>query len=374
MKTPMKIFLLWIAAMALYAASLVFLQHREVSLPALINRALLTLSFFITLFIVLKDQNKKNRFIFLNFLVFFSLTFFAHLYDFVGRTFLTGSKYSAILYYQYYLATFFLTLSLAIVYLVIDTLFNNFKVVQKYFAAGVIVLFFFVWYFHPILTNPMYMYSTEEMNQWKTLAQHVDKNPGILDAGELAKQVNLQSWRDGKAVGPLYPPENARRIEELLPYVEGNSYLMLLTQPLNANVISMNVMIIGFILLFFGYQYRKDPPQGAYVDKIMFVFLVFVSTEILHYWGYMHSVEWQSFTQLFNVGQYITTMMLFMMVVFFGLRLSFISSVQGEFYEAELAANPQRISRWRDWIDNIVLTRFFNFKPFHGRLFQSIGK
>jgi len=51
--------------------------------------------------------------------------------------------------------------------------------------------------------------------------------------------------------------------------------------------------------------------------------------------------------------------------------LKFITSVQGEFYEIELARNPDKISRWRDWVDNLVLSHFFNSNPFLGRFFQS---
>jgi hypothetical protein len=59
-----------------------------------------------------------------------------------------------------------------------------------------------------------------------------------------------------------------------------------------------------------------------------------------------------------------------LMVLFFALRLRFISSVQGEYYEAELQANPATVTRWRDWVDNLVLSHFFNYKLFNGRLFQ----
>ena len=93
--------------------------------------------------------------------------------------------------------------------------------------------------------------------------------------------------------------------------------------------------------------------------------------EILHNWGYIKSVEWNSLTELFSVGQYISIAIQLMMVLFFSLRLKFITSVQGEFYETELASNPQQVSRWRDWVDNLVLAQFFNFKLFNGRLFQT---
>ena len=93
--------------------------------------------------------------------------------------------------------------------------------------------------------------------------------------------------------------------------------------------------------------------------------------DILHTWGYIKSVEWGSMTELFAVGQYITVFAELMMVIFFSLRLRFITSVQGEFYELELAQHPKEISRWRDWVDNLVLSHFFNLKFFNGRLFQN---
>jgi hypothetical protein len=133
----------------------------------------------------------------------------------------------------------------------------------------------------------------------------------------------------------------------------------------------MNVLMIGWIILFFGYQYKKDPPQGAYVDKIMFLFLLICSMDIVHNWGFIKSIEWNSFGEIFRIGQYVTILIELLMVLFFSLRLRFITSVQGEFYEAELAAHPQQISRWRDWVDNMVLAKFFNFKIFNGRLFQN---
>jgi len=135
----------------------------------------------------------------------------------------------------------------------------------------------------------------------------------------------------------------------------------------------MDALLIGFILLFFGYQYKKDPPQGAYVDKIMFLILLLQSMDILHNWGFIKSVEYGSFTELFAIGQYITVFAELMMILFFSLRLRFITSVQGEFYETELAANPHQISRWRDWVDNLVLSQFFNYKVFNGRLFQKLS-
>lgn len=264
-----------------------------------------------------------------------------------------------------------LFLSVGVVYLVIDLLFREMRVYRKYLATFVIVLAFFGVLFHQYFKNPLYLYTTEEIKQWKTLNDQIPPGAETPIAAELSNTVRLQAWRDGVAVGDLYPEENLRRIEELIPYLEGDSYKILLWKPMSMNMIYMNVLVIGFLLLYFGYQYRKDPPQGAYIDKITFLFLLFSSTEILHQWGYIKSVEISALTDLFIIGQYITTAIQLGMVLFFGLRLRFISSVQGEFYETELQTNPQQISRWRDWIDNLVIAKFFNQKLFNGRLFQN---
>jgi len=293
----------------------------------------------------------------------------------VGRAFLKGFKYSSFFFYQYTNIATELTVALAVVYMVVDLLFRESKTYLKYSATVLIVLLFFLYYFHPYFSNPLYLYSTEDIKQWKTLEMYVS-SPALAHEGEnpepieLAEKVKLQSWREGVAVGDLYPEENVKRIEELVPYLAGENWEVLFCKPLYLSIIYMNVMLIGFIVLFFGYQYKKDPPQGAYIDKIVFLFLLFCSMEILHYWGFIKSLEWSAYNQMMTVGQYITVFIELLMVLFFGLRLRFIGSVQGEFYETELATNPKQVTRWRDWVDDMILSQFFNFKLFNGRLFQ----
>jgi hypothetical protein len=246
------------------------------------------------------------------------------------------------------------------VYLVIDLLLHNVKTPLKYFLSTSIVLVFFVWHFMPFFTNPMYLYSTEDIRQWKVLDTFTQAHPEMTSSEEIAANVNLKSWKDGQPVGDLYPAENVKRIEDLQPYLEGGNYMVLLYKPLYMNVIYMSVMLIFFMMLFFGYQYEKDPPQGAYIDKIMFTFLLFTSTEILHFWGYVKSIEWGLFLGLFDVGQYITVGVLALMVLFFSLRLRFITSTVGEFYEGELASNPHLVTRWHDLVDEFILKKVFN--------------
>jgi hypothetical protein len=62
------------------------------------------------------------------------------------------------------------------------------------------------------------------------------------------------------------------------------------------------------------------------------------------------------------------------MAAFFGLRLRFVTSVAGEFYENELVHSAQRITRWRDGLDNIILHHFFNPKAVTGVFFSQRTK
>ncbi|MGA9118721.1 MAG: hypothetical protein WB699_05105, partial [Bacteroidota bacterium] len=126
------------------------------------------------------------------------------------------------------------------------------------------------------------------------------------------------------------------------------------------NVIYLCVLCVGFIFLFFGYQYMKDPPQGAYIERIMFLFLVSTSLEILHAWSFIKSVEWGTIADILQKGQYVSILVLVLLALFFSLRLRFIKSVKGEFYENELASRPAGVIRWRDAVDNLVIRHFLD--------------
>lgn len=363
-----------------YLAALYFFPHSEVGTATFLNRLSQIVLFFVSAFLFRKEPIKSNRFIFLNFLVAFLIAILNFANDFVGIAFFSEDKYANILFWQYASIAFFFFFSLAIVYLVIDSLFHERKTFEKYSLTFGILFLFFGYFFTPYIKDSMTLYQTEDILQWKALHTHVSKSASakaLLEAGaqhqlalELANNVRLQSWQDAVAIGDLYPDKNFARIEKLVPYLEGDNYMILVLYPLYRDIVQINALLVFLIVLFFGYQYTKDPPQGAYIDKIMFIFLLFCSMEILHNWAFIKSLEWRTWNDLGNIGQYVTVCIEALMVLFFALRLRFITSVQGEFYETELATNPHRITRWRDWLDNLVLSQFFNFKIFNGRMFQ----
>ena len=372
-----KILWIWAALVATYATALLTLPHKEVGLSLFVVTSFQVLLALISFAIMRHEPSAKNKFIFANFGVFFSIAILGWIGPFVGkeRVLFTGIA-KANHYFEQYVGygAYGFFLAFAIVYLSVDTLFRDFKTAQKYFIAFAIVGTFFATYFHGFLVDPEYAYTTQDTRDWKQLeialkdfkSAHNDADP---TPAQLADRTNLFVYRDGVEVATLYDDARLARVEELFPYLEGENYLILLWKPAHYYMIFMGVLTVGFILLFFGYQYMKDPPQGAYIEKMMFLLLLSTSMEILHHASLVKSLEWTVFAEIIVAGQYATSVVFFLIAVFFALRLRFIMSVKGEFYETELEARPAGITRWRDAFDTIVVESFFNRKVVHGRLF-----
>ncbi len=90
---------------------------------------------------------------------------------FMGYMLFPDEPYAYVLFWQYFLIAYIFFLSMAIIYLVIDLLFREFKIYQKYLVTLFIVLSFFSFYYYPFFQDPFYLYNVEEIKQWKTLSQ-----------------------------------------------------------------------------------------------------------------------------------------------------------------------------------------------------------
>jgi hypothetical protein len=312
-----------------------------------------------------------------NFAILFAFSFLDHLYPFVGNggEFFSNQPFLRFFLGEYiFFGAYFLILAFAIIYLTVDVLFRDFHVYQKYAVSLGIALMFFGFYYAPYFDDPKYLHHTADVLDYKTLASSYEE--WINEVGEapspatLAEITEMYSWKDGIKTGLLFPEEKLVRSNALYAYLPDN-WPVLVFKPLYSDALRMAVVSIGFILLFFGYLYMKDPPQGAYIEKIMFLFLVLSSLEVLHSWSAIKLVEWEAASSIWTVGIYVSDVVLLLLVGAFSMRLRFITSVKGEFYEQELAISPSAVTRWRDSIDNLVVEKFFNRKLILGRMFVS---
>lgn len=369
-----KIFIAWLSILSIFVLLYTTTGHGEINELSFAVNSLLLLLGLVSLAVFVKEPSRKNKPVFLNFAIFFLLSTASLAYPFVGYSVFTGSQFSPLYFYQYIssgLIVFFLSLS--IVYVAIDTLFNELTVFKKYSIALILVGLFATYYYYPYFDDPRYLYKTEDITDFKVVDEAVRsmRVQGIEEPAveQIAQTVSLSAWRNGKQVGTLFPDQNVRRIAFLLPYLEGANYALLLLKPIHLNIIYMQVLSIAFIFVFFGYQYKNDPPQGAYIEKIIFLFLPYCSLEVLHFFAYVTLNDYGAYQQLYSIAQYLVIFNLLNLLIFFSLRLSFITSIKGEFYERELVLDSEHISRWRDSVDSLVVRYFLNPKTIHGRLF-----
>jgi hypothetical protein len=375
MKLIHKIPLLSLAVIFSGVLAFALFDHWEQSFATHLANSILVVLGFVSLYIFLNDQTTRNKAVFLNFAIYFLLTAVTgFLYPFVGKMFFSTEVYSNFYFDQYVmrgLVVFLLSFSL--LYAVLDSIFSEFSVSRKYVLTLLIAGGVFAYYYHPFLADPKYVYRTQDIADFRALDEAVNKlkSVGVEDPTpkDVASLITLNAWKDNRPIGLLFPEDNESRIASMMPYLEGNNYTLLIFKPLYKNVISMDVLSIVFIIAFFGYQYKKDPPQGAYTEKILFLFLPFCSLDILHYLAYVNLQNYELYLELFGIAQYLIVVNALLLLVFFSLRLSFITSIKGEFYERELVLDAEHISRWRDGIDNLVVRHFLNPKTIHGRLF-----
>jgi hypothetical protein len=371
-----KIFIVWLCVVALAAAMASVLPHSEIDLGYSVLMSFMLLLGILSFTIFRREPNQSNKAVFLNFAIFFFIGSSNFLLFFAGpgNSFLTGETNAAFYVNQYYsFVVFVFFMAFAIVYLAIDSLFRESRIALKYVAAFGIVAGFLVYYYHPVLVDKQYVWNTPDYKDFVSL---YDVNESLKESGvqsptvrDLAQGVELPAWQEGRIVGTLSTGAELERIAEIFPYLSDGSHIVLLYRPLMWDMIKMQTLIIVFLLLFFGYQYKKDPPQGAYIEKIAFLFLPYASLEILHNYSFIRSVDAQMFAEFQSVGFYLTSLVMLCLCLFFGLRLSFLVSVKGDFYERELVSDPEHISRWRDSIDNLVVRHFLNPQTIHGRLF-----
>jgi hypothetical protein len=369
-----KILLSWGVALAVAGFAYAVLPHMVEKPVALAMYAFMALASIVTIISFVREPNPKNKPLILNFAVFFTIGALQFVHLFVGRAFLAGVQYANFYSFQYLTMVLFpLAQTFAVVFVVIDSFFRDIRVWKKYAVTLVIAGGVFAYYYHPFIVDPRHSYKTPEVRDFVAVDRAVTalQKEGVADPtpAEVANRISLPAWKEGLPVGSLFADAKLRRVREIYPYLEGNNFILLVNRPLYMNVVYLNILCIFFVLIFFGYQYQKDPPQGAYIEKIVFLFLPFASFEVLHYFSYVKSVEFETFQHFVNLGHYLTFMNLLLLVLFFSLRLSFITSIKGEFYERELVSDAEHISRWRDGIDNLVVRHFLNPETFHGRLF-----
>jgi len=166
--------------------------------------------------------------------------------------------------------------------------------------------------------------------------------------------------------------ENARaekiELEKLSAYLARESEVVLFWKPLNLDTIYVNLTLIGLLIVSFLSKFFYDRPQGAYFEKISLLFFVFCSVEALQTWAFTKSTNNQLYYSIHSTAQYLIIVVLLAFVYVCSMRLRFLLSPVGQYYERQILLRPERVTRWRDEIDRLVLKSFLRKKTFVDRL------
>lgn len=207
MKKGSKILLLWCGLVS-GLSFIVFSQKLQlVGNASFFVTALELLIALISVFLFLHEPNRKNKFLFLNFAFFFLLVIVYLIYDVLKPFFASIDTYLPYMVIQYIKGANYAALAFAIVYLVLDSLFRNLRVLQKYFAAVVIVGTFFISYFSYFLANPKYGYTTPDIQDFRSVdrvySNLMNANGKEPTVEQIAVSLTLPAWQENRAVGKL---------------------------------------------------------------------------------------------------------------------------------------------------------------------------
>ena len=367
---------MWVAFLIAHFGALLLLPHRHYSTISSVNIGLQFLLFLLCYKMARKDD-KTFRPVTVNLTIFFGFSILMYLSIFVGTVLFTSNQYASV-YYHECVNKFGVNavLVIAVVYLIVDYRFQKWRTITKYAITLSILAALMVFLYLPYLQDPLYLYRTEEYSRYlelKSAHSSIIKESGTEPmSSEVIERALMNRGLQVDKLNPEYLARERGSLSELTKYLAGGNELILFWKPLNLNTVYVNAVLLGLIAIFYLLKLFNDRPHGAYFEKIIFLFFLFCAIEILHAWAYTQSADERLtdaklYYAIHEVGQYLTIVVLLALVYVCSVRLRFILSPVGRYYERQIVLNPERVSRWRDEIDRLILKAFLHRAPFSGR-------
>jgi hypothetical protein len=356
-KIESKILFAWFISIILIRISL-FLPHRYIDDARLINTWMQVLLFIISVVIAAKSC-RPQRYLYINFAIFFGFVLPLFSSSFVGQSILLNYEYAS-LYYHLYINVIGsgAVLLFPILYIIADYMFWNLVTWKKYLISIAVTLVIVLLNFFPYWFNPMHLYSNEDYKKfqllsivWINLSHELNRTPNnqeIIDNlshvnNNAIDYVNISSWLDKNR-----------------DYLEGGTSTTLFWKPLYQSLIVLNLFAFILLSLFLVAIYKLDKPYHPYVDKIIIFLMLFYALGAVHGYAASSSPSIEHLRIIITIGQYATILSFLFLVYIFHLNLRFVSSSVNAYYEEAILSTPQNITRWRDEIDTFILKSFVN--------------
>jgi hypothetical protein len=319
----------------------------------------------VSLFLFRREIVKETRLFFLMLAGLFSLGGLLFGLFLVTKRWLMPLDEWAVFYeYQYQAQIYFLLLSGCVIYLIVDLSLRGLSKSQKYVLAFVVAGSVWGYLFYPYYANPKYLYTTSDVEDYRAIRATTEdlRRGGVMNPSpkEIAFQVSHYVPESAKLGIRRSTMDRVARVSEVLPYFRGDDISLLIFRPFWRACIVMASLSIVSILLFILYQYLADPPKSAYMEKVLWCLLPFCCFEALHHYAFVQVNHFEDFLALNLLGIYLSMGVMLALLLLLILRLRFIQSIEGRFYENRLIADATRITRWRDAFDNWILRQFMN--------------
>ena len=290
----------------------------------------------------------------------------------------TDAPFAGFYLNQYGNAIYNMLLLFCASFLVAQTLLTRSSPLGKYFIAGMLSVGSSVVLYYPVIDNPRYAYAVPDVldfvlieNAQKELRKKSISGP---EAESIARQISLPRWNGFSRIGELSYGESLERVKEILPYTKGSNYANLIHAPLRLIGLRMNLLAGCMLLFLILVNLVKDPPQGAYRDKLNLAFFAYMVFEIAHGFVFRDIIEWDVFLRIDAIGKIVTALLVLMLVSIEFRRYRFLAEGVGIYYETLLVTNPRGVTRWRDGLDRLVLREFFRTDSLDRRFLQKSEK
>jgi len=365
MKTVRKILLIWGVTLGLIlAGAIAYPEFGGISVSDLLLPASSSLLGVVSYFVHRRENGNGAKLVFLNFALFFGVNGLSRpLYQLAKRVLFDSNSWSDHYFYQYSWLVYFLLLSLCVILLAIDYAVTVRSIYVKYAVALVIVGAVWLVVFYPFIVDARYLYNVDDYRNFIAVRTSVTSLQSQGIANPSTEQIVSQAQLTLAGIVPndeTFHVEEERYVAHLREYLPGSNRILLILKPLWNSCSRISLLSVVLLLFCIMHQYFVDSPRGAYMEKIVWCLLPYCGFEALHFYTYTTVTNLDALTNIVEVGVYLSMAVMWMLILIFSLRLRFIETVEGKFYERRLLSDPSRITRWRDALDSWILKEFMN--------------
>ena len=317
----------------------------------------------ISFYLSRKEVRPGVRVAFLNFAILFLFNAFLRpIYLLLKDSLMWPSAHADFYCYLYSNLIYFLLLSISVVYLVMDQLTES--LMHKYMVTLTIVAASWTVAFYPFLRDPYYVRNRPEVENVYLVRQATDElgKEGIATptTALIASRVDLKVEDTIEQKRSLSSYEKIEAILSIIDYVPGDNAILLMYKPYWLRCAAFCLLNMVFLFIYFLGQYFTDSARGAYLEKIVWCLVPYCLFEVIHFYAYTRVKAMDAFSGIETIGMYASMFVMWAICGLMALRLHFLQTVEGGYYERRLLEKPEGITRWRDGLDKWVLRNFMN--------------